>query len=516
MELLEAAATRRLADQDASSPLILLVDDNPDDRERYVRLLRRVDGVAYRYIEAEGFESMRTQLSRREADCVLLDYSLPGQNGLDILRLVMPDHPYLPVIMLTGQGNESIAVQSIKEGAQDYLVKADITPDMLHRHIASAVRHCRLQRERSHLVEALRASEETFRSVIEYATVGMGIVTAEGRWRRVNPALCHMLGFPEALLLANDVQSLLHPDDRDDALAHWERVAAGVEDSLCFACRFVGWDGRVIWGQVSLSLVRRREAEDSFIVLQLEDMTERREVDRLKNEFISVVSHELRTPLTSIRGSLGLLTGGVITGDGLPDKAKRLVQLAYDNSERLILLINDILDIDKIAAGHMRFDMEVHDLEPLIRQAVEANQPYAARYNVTLDAFLAGPFADGAPGLRVRVDATRLQQVLANLISNAAKFSPAGEAVTVRVSENGGRVVISVIDRGPGIPEAFRDRIFGRFSQADSSATRAASGTGLGLHISQQIVRHMDGEIGFDTGIGAGTTFWVSFPRVEA
>lgn len=502
MDILERPPVRP-ATEDGTSPLILLVDDNPDDRERYVRLLRKVEGVAYRYVEAEGFESMRAHLARHEADCVLLDYSLPGQNGLDILRRIMPEHPFLPVIMLTGQGNESIAVQSMKEGAQDYLIKSDITPDLLHRHIVSAVRHCRLQRERNHLLDSLRTSEETFRSVIEYATIGMGIVTPQGRWRRVNPALCQMLGFPEALLLVNDVQSLLHPDDRAEALGHWGRVADGQQDSHCFACRFIGWDGRVIWGQVSLSRVRRNDEEGGFIVLQLEDVTERREVDRLKNEFISVVSHELRTPLTSIRGSLGLLSG--VQADVLPDKAKRLVKLAYDNSERLILLINDILDIDKIAAGHMRFDMDVHPLEALIAQAVEANQPYAARHQVTLEA------APVPPGLFICVDATRLQQVLSNLISNAAKFSPPGEAVTVTVAESGGWVVISVIDRGPGIPEAFRERIFGRFSQADSSATRAVSGTGLGLHISQQIVQHMEGEIGFETEVGTGTTFWVSF-----
>ncbi|UDF03066.1 ATP-binding protein [Asticcacaulis sp. AND118] len=503
---LERPVSDYIEDRFDTSPLILLVDDNPDDRERYARYLRKIEGTTYRYAEAEGFDSMRAQLMLRTADCILLDYSLPGQNGLDILREMAVSHPFLPVIMLTGQGNETIAVQSIKEGAQDYLVKSQLTPELLHQHIDCALRHCRLKREHAQLMEALRTSEDTFRALIEHASIGMGIVSPQGRWQRVNPALPRMLGYPQGVLLANDFQSLLHPDDRATALQEWEKVAGGKTANHHFECRFYGRKGRTVWAHVSLSMVRRPTGQSSFIVAQMEDVTQRREVERIKDEFISVVSHELRTPLTSIRGALGLLTGTIART--LPEKAQRLIQLASDNSERLILLINDILDIDKIASGHMRFDMAEHRVESLITQAVSANQPYADRCNITLSA---DPVP---PELRICVDTMRFQQVLANLISNAAKFSPPGETVIVRVEVSETRVIVSVIDHGPGIPEEFQDRIFGKFSQADSSATRQGSGTGLGLHISQQLVHYMGGEIGFDTAAGIGTTFHISFPRL--
>ncbi len=604
----------------APSPLVLVVDDNADDRKYYARLLRQ---AGCRLAEASGFESMLAAINAKAPDCVLLDYSLPGLSGLDILRKVTALYPALPVIIMTGQGNEALAAQSIKDGAQDYLVKSLLTAEILHRHISGAMAHGRLKRDRDrfgavveqspdfiamadlngrlihlnasardmlglapdapldmtlpslfgsvtsrrittealpslrakglwkgegtllradgreiaisqllHLQRdetgapcglttvirditdvkthetALKVSEEAFRAVMEYATVGMGIISTGGRWLRVNPALCRLFGYSEIVLLANDFQSILHPDDRAEVMHLWETVASGGRESVQSENRYYRWDCGVIWADVSLSLVRHPDGRPNFVVAQFEDVTKAREVERMKAEFISIVSHELRTPLTSIRGSLGLLNG--VQADSLPDKARRLVQLAYDNSDRLILLINDILDIDKISSGHMRFDMKDHDLDQLIRNAVDANQPYAAKFNVFL---VASPVP---AGIRIHVDASRFHQVLSNLISNAAKFSPAGETVTVNVAEIGSDVTVSVVDRGAGIPEAFRSRVFGKFSQADSSATRQAAGTGLGLHISQQIVHHMGGQIGFESTLGVGTAFWVTFPRTGA
>jgi signal transduction histidine kinase len=140
------------------SPLILIVDDNPDDRERNIRHLKKIKQAEYRYVEADGYDSMMVELKRMKPDCVLLDYSLPGRNGLDIVRDIVPQHPHLPIIMMTGQGNESIAAQSIKEGAQHYLVKSEVTEESLHTHITSAIKHCAMERERNDLVQKLMES----------------------------------------------------------------------------------------------------------------------------------------------------------------------------------------------------------------------------------------------------------------------------------------------------------------------------------------------------------------------
>ncbi|MDP2035475.1 MAG: PAS domain S-box protein [Polaromonas sp.] len=239
------------------------------------------------------------------------------------------------------------------------------------------------------------------------------------------------------------------------------------------------------------------------------DVTELKRIDRMKSEFVSTVSHELRTPLTSIRGSLGLISGGV--AGVLPDAAKNLIAIASNNCERLIRLINDILDIEKIESGKMGLNVQPTDLGPLLAQVLAANSHYGASQAVPLKLEM----PDGA--LVVRADSDRLVQVITNLLSNAMKFSPPDTPVDVRLLRAAGsRVRVEVRDRGPGIPEEFRKRIFQKFSQADSSDTRAKGGTGLGLNISRAIIERLGGSIGFDTEAGVGTTFFFELPEWTA
>lgn len=236
-----------------------------------------------------------------------------------------------------------------------------------------------------------------------------------------------------------------------------------------------------------------------------DELAEQRRLDRLKDEFISIVSHELRTPLTSIRGSLGLVRDG--RAGELPAKARELVDIAYRNSERLVRLASDLLDLQKIESGLLAFDVRALDLAPLLAAAVEANQAYASRFDVAL--VLTG----AAGGARVLADADRLMQVLTNLLSNAAKFSPPKAQVILGAEPCGTYVRISVRDRGFGIPSAFRARVFERFAQADTSTTRAREGTGLGLSISKAIVERLCGRIGFESEESVGTTFFIDLPR---
>jgi len=235
------------------------------------------------------------------------------------------------------------------------------------------------------------------------------------------------------------------------------------------------------------------------------DITERKEIERIKTEFISTVSHELRTPLTSIRGSLGLIAGGV-TG-AVSEKAKSLLNIAINNNDRLIRLINDILDLDKIEAGQMVFQEKPLEIMPLLEAAVAENRAYAEQFGVEL-------FVEpGLPEVKVKADSDRLMQVMANLLSNAAKFSPPNGQVTLSATRQQGMVRVAVQDHGPGIPEEFRSRIFDKFAQADASDSRHQGGTGLGLSIAKNIVERMGGRIGFKTQVGAGTTFYFELPE---
>ena len=243
------------------------------------------------------------------------------------------------------------------------------------------------------------------------------------------------------------------------------------------------------------------------IFLSARDISERKRVERLKNEFVSTVSHELRTPLTSIAGSLGLLSGGA--AGTLSDRARHLITIAHSNSLRLVRLINDILDIEKIEAGRMAFELTSVAVADLVRQAMADIRSYADQYGVDLELEL--PEDDRA--LKVYGDHDRLTQVLTNLLSNAIKFSPQGERVTTSVSLSGETVVILVKDRGSGIPEGFRDRLFTKFAQADGSDSRRKGGTGLGLAIVREIVERHAGAVSFRTELGKGTEFEVRLPR---
>lgn len=249
--------------------------------------------------------------------------------------------------------------------------------------------------------------------------------------------------------------------------------------------------------------------EDEIVagMVMIQDITERKIVDKLKNEFVSTVSHELRTPLTSIRGSLGLVLGGV--AGQIPEQANTMIEIAYKNSERLVRLINDILDIEKIESGKMVFEMAPLELGPVIEQALETNQAYASQLGVDLQ--LITP----VPEIRIVGDNDRILQVLANLLSNAAKFSPAGGTVQVEVTRRSKTVRVSIRDHGPGISEEFRKSIFQKFAQADASTTRQRGGTGLGLSISKAIVERHNGQIGFDSQPGEGATFYFELPELK-
>jgi len=256
-----------------------------------------------------------------------------------------------------------------------------------------------------------------------------------------------------------------------------------------------------------LSMGHYEQDGESGCVCVVRDVTERRRLDEMKNEFVSTVSHELRTPLTSIRAALGLVTGGV--AGALPEAMRELLDIAHKNAERLVLLVNDILDIEKIEAGRIEFRRERISARHLLEQAVSANRSYAAQFSLRLE--MAG---DPAADAEVYADPQRIQQVLTNLLSNAAKFSPAGGVVEVSLVVDAGSAIFRVRDHGLGIPQEFRGRIFQRFAQADSSDVRQKGGTGLGLSISRAIVEHHAGQIGFEDAEGGGTCFFFSLPRL--
>lgn len=239
-----------------------------------------------------------------------------------------------------------------------------------------------------------------------------------------------------------------------------------------------------------------------------EAVAERKKMSRMQSDFVSTVSHELRTPLTSIGGSLGLIVGGA--AGTINDRANRLVEIASSNTQRLIRLVDDILDIEKLQSGHMVFRFSDANLDDVVEQALAANHAFAAKFGIELHRI--GPACNAL----VRADVDRVNQAITNLLSNAVKFSPAGSRVDISTSRTHQGVRLSVSDSGPGIPEEFRSRIFDRFAQADTSDMREKGGSGLGLSIVRRIMDRHGGQVSFDSNPDIGTSFHLDFHVVPS
>ncbi|MBI1424977.1 MAG: PAS domain S-box protein [Gammaproteobacteria bacterium] len=258
---------------------------------------------------------------------------------------------------------------------------------------------------------------------------------------------------------------------------------------------------------LSVTALRDHERRITGYLGIASDITERKRVERMKNEFVSTVSHELRTPLTSIKGAIALVLSKSMKD--LSPKAIAMLDTAIRNSERLTMLINDILDLEKIESGRMQFEFSPVDIVAAARFAVDANETYAQQHGVTLQLTTE---INEAP---VWGDNNRLQQIFANLLSNAIKFSEQDKIVSIRVSPSDTGVRVGIQDHGRGIPEEFRSRIFQRFAQADSSDTRVRGGTGLGLSITKAIVERLGGKINYRSETGVGTEFYFELPLLD-
>lgn len=353
-------------------------------------------------------------------------------------------------------------------------------------------------------------AEEMFRLAVEACPNGMIMIDGDGRMVMVNSEIEQQFGYKREELIGRRVDMLVPERLQTQHVRHrasftqspgadqpeTRRMGAGRD---LFGLRKDGTEFPV---EVGLNPIRA--GEHLLVLSVIVDISQRKQMERLKEEFVSTVSHELRTPLTSIAGSLGLLVGQ--WSGKLPESAARLLSIAHKNSQRLVRLINDILDIEKIESGRVVFNSVRASAKSIVEQAIEDNRGFALGYGVGIQ------LDPASIDCEFNVDPDRLCQVITNLLSNAVKFSPSGNDVIVSVRRHAAMVRIAVRDHGSGIPESFRPHIFGKFAQADGTISKEKGGTGLGLSIVKQIVLRLGGEVGFDDAVGGGTEFWVDLP----
>jgi PAS domain S-box-containing protein len=356
--------------------------------------------------------------------------------------------------------------------------------------------------------QALRASEERYRRMVEAAGDIIYETDAEGRFTYANPATLRVLGYEIGDVLGIRYTELMRPDYHAPAAELYRRQMRERIPTTYFEFPAVSRGGYDVWiGQV-VQLVMAEDGEVVGIHAVARDISARREVDRMKGEFVSIVSHELRTPLTSLRGSLGLLASGRL-GD-LTDAGRRMVEIAIQNTDRLVRLINEILDLERLESGAMTLERHTLSATELVESAVNTVQGLAERTRIAIR-------TDVAP-LHVNTDPDRIVQVLTNLLSNALKFTrPDGaREIRVTVEDAGAEVRFRVRDEGRGIPADKLESVFTRFHQVDSSDTREKGGTGLGLAISRSIVEHHGGRIWAESVVGEGSTFSFTLPKADS
>lgn len=325
------------------------------------------------------------------------------------------------------------------------------------------------------------------------------IVTTDlnGTIDRVNSAVSTVFGYFPIQLAGQPFSKLLAPGQAELLTTLAPGEGAAVELSG------LRHSGEIF--AIDLSRNRTEHQGKARYVWLIRDISERKKIEQLKNDFVSTVSHELRTPLTAISGALGLAVGGAL--GPLNDKQQHMLALAQQNSQRLGKLINDLLDIEKLAVNKMQFKFRLWPLAELLHQAIELNQPLALQRQVTLELE-----CNEQDYLWVEVDDVRFQQVMANLLANAIRHSPQAAKVLISVVLSAKTVRVAVTDQGDGVAADFESRLFEKFSQADSSDRRQIAGTGLGLAICKDLVKAMGGDIGYQRSASGGACFYFTLP----
>lgn len=483
---------------------ILAIDDTPENLALLSQMLTE-KGYKVRSV-TKGSTALRGAKAA-PPDLILLDVKMPQMNGYEVCQELKADDRTrnIPVIFISALGDVFDKVKAFQAGGVDYITKPFQVEEVLARlntHLTIRNLQLQLQAQNLHLQQEIAkktAAEDKFAKAFRACPNPFAIATvAEGRFVEVNPSFLQMSGYTEAEVVGQKIERIYFPSALEvyyQALKKSQSRGFVRNQELEFRTK----SGQIKTVLLSLELIRLGETQCTLQIMN--DITERK---RLENEFISLVSHELRTPMTSTIGALDLLNTGQL--GILSDRGIQILQVAIRNIERLIRLVNDILDLERIKSGKIAIEPVDCHLEQLLVQAIETMQPMAQREGVELQL--------ESLAVKLKLDPDRTLQTLTNLLSNAIKFSEPGATVWLKAAIERDRCLLKVIDTGRGIPADKLHSIFERFQQVDASDSRSKGGTGLGLAICRHIVERHDGQIWVESCLGEGSTFYVSLPLV--
>ncbi|PAX52728.1 response regulator [Brunnivagina elsteri] len=519
-----SAVTQVLQQSDPTQVKVLAVDDDPQILALLQNLLTPWGLTVKTLAEPEKFWET---LESVQPDILILDVEMPGFNGIELCQVVRKDSQWseLPILFLTVHNDADIINQVFSVGADDFVSKPFVGPELVTRIINRWERMKLVRRmaqtqqvkqntesnqEHQRIQAALENSQARLAGIVEIADDGIISIDSNQRITLFNRGAEKIFGFAASEVLGRPLNLLIplrftqahrqHVDEFSTSQIQTRRMG---ERREIYGKRK---DGTEFPAEASISKLNL--GEEIIYTVYLQDISERKEIECMKDEFISVVSHELRTPLTSIHGSLGMLTSGLIKAES--EQGKRLLQIATDSSDRLVRLINDILDIERIESGKVRMEKQSCNVADLLTEAIKIMQSLADRAGIILS-------VDSSSG-QIWADSDRIVQTLTNLISNAIKFSKPGDTVVLEAQPQGEEVIFSVKDTGRGIPEDKLETIFERFQQVDASDSRRQDGTGLGLAICKSIIQQHNGRIWVESTLNQGSKFYFAlslFKSVE-
>ena len=490
---------------------ILAIDDTPENLALLSQILTE-KGYKVRSV-TKGSTALRGAKAA-PPDLILLDVKMPEMNGYEVCQQLKADERTrnIPVIFISALGDVFDKVKAFQMGGIDYITKPFQVEEVLARldtHLTIRNLQLQLQAQNTQLQQEIAqktAAETKFAKAFRACPNPMVIATvAEGRFVEVNQSFLQMSGYLQQEVIGHTISQIYSYSAQEiytKALEKSQSQGFVRNQELQFQTK----SEQIKTVLLSMELI---ELEGVPCTLQIiNDITERK---RLENEFISLVSHELRTPMSSTIGALDLLNSGQL--GTLSDRGKQILEVAIRNTERLIRLVNDILDLERIKSGKIAIKPVRCDLEPLLQQAIEVMQPLAEKAEVEL--------RSETVTIQLEIDPDRILQTLTNLLSNAIKFSTPGSTVWVKTTitnslqhqlTDTSYCQIQVKDTGRGIPQDKLESIFERFQQVDASDSRSKGGTGLGLAICRHIIERHNGYIWVESNLGQGSTFWVNLP----
>ncbi len=480
---------------------LLIIEDNRE----YAFLIREyIDMARPGLFEVESVERLSAGLERLMqggVDLVLLDLSLPDSQGMETFLNVHANAPEVPIVVLTGLDDERIAMEAAREGAQDYLVKGQVSGDLLVRCMLSAIERHQVREKIKHYARMLEASESRFRGVIESSHDGVAIVDRDGRLRFLNRPAEVMLGRRADEML----DRVFGVPAREDQSMEIDILRPNSEPAVVLLRAVeTRWDGETA-SMLTLRDVTERERLRA-LETQLEEegllIQHLRELDRMKDEFVETVTHELRTPMTPLQSAVEMFLDGTL-GELAPAQ-REMLELMARNIQRLSRFATDVLALSRLDRDEYPVSRRESNLLPTLRPSVELLRKRAEEKGMILT-------LEGDAQARVLADPDATAQIVTNLLDNAISHNPEGTRIQIEVQPAGnGEVHLTVSDDGVGVSGEERALLFDRFYQSRRQSGPGYQGTGIGLAVCKGLVERMGGSIGVETRTDQGTTFRVA------